>query len=325
MTPIEYYLIRSLIYRKYEKKCRKLQKKRYKKAKRQYNRERSRELNAEFDEWTRRKWQEHKERKEEKRSREVTDYGYDLPSSYRYAKPEKDTIEEWYEELPPDPPEKNKQIEKVVNFILRRWDTKFNIFKFLFPTFSILLLILGAYIIKHSLINGVPVTSSQWVNLTTVFFIFIIIPVDLVVLLVKKIAIACLKTFYLDIELEEENGGSQDTVEEKADLRSDIQYAEESDFEDDNFATGKISNDMPVQKEVVNDNTTDAIHMEEREVVPEVKTAKEKQDKQTQENYIPKIIPKKKKAPFNVEVFAKECNAYMVKLERQDEQEKLLK
>ena len=38
LTPIEYYLIRSLMYRKYGKKRRKLQKKRYKKAKRQYNR-----------------------------------------------------------------------------------------------------------------------------------------------------------------------------------------------------------------------------------------------------------------------------------------------
>ena len=57
------------MYRKYEKKRRKLQKKRYKKAKRQYNRERSRELNAEFDEWTRRKWKEHKEKKEEKQKK----------------------------------------------------------------------------------------------------------------------------------------------------------------------------------------------------------------------------------------------------------------
>lgn len=39
---------------------------------------------------------------------------------------------------------------------------------------------------------------------------------------------------------------------------------------------------------------------------------------------IPKIIPKKKKAPFNVEAFAKERNAYMVKKERQEEQEKIL-
>lgn len=38
---------------------------------------------------------------------------------------------------------------------------------------------------------------------------------------------------------------------------------------------------------------------------------------------IPKIIPKKKKAPFNVEAFAKECNAYVVKQERQEEQENL--
>lgn len=322
MTPIEYYLIRSLMYRKYEKKRRKLQKKRYKKAKRQYNRERNRELNAEFDEWTRRKWKEHKERKEEKRSREVTDYGYDLPSSYRYVKPEKDTIEEWYEELPPDPPEKNKQIEKMVNFILRKWDTKFNILKFLFPIFSILLLIFGGYVMRHSLIDGVPVTSNQWVTLMTIFFIFIVIPVDLVILLIKKIVVACLKTFYLDIELEEETKGSLEVVEKKEDLHNDIQYAEESDFEDDGFATSKVSNDVPELKEIFNDNVADAVPTEETKDISEVR---EKSYEQIQENYTPKIIPKKKKAPFNVEAFAKECNAYMVKLERQEEQEKLLK
>ena len=306
MTPIEYYLIRSLMYRKYEKKRRKLQKKRYKKAKRQYNRERSRELNAEFDEWTRRKWKEHKEKKEEKRSREVTDYGYDLPSSYRYVKPEKDTIEEWYEELPPDPPEKNKQIEKMVNFILRKWDTKFNILKFLFPIFSILLLIFGGYVMRHSLIDGVPVTSSQWVTLMTIFFIFIVIPVDLVILLIKKIVVACLKTFYLDIELEEETKGSQEVVEKEENAHSNIQYAEESDFEDDTFTTTKIYSSVPKQKESLNTGTSDTVHTEERKSIP-------------------KIIPKKKNAPFNVEIFAKECNAYIIKKERQEEQEKLLK
>ena len=51
MTPIEYYLIRSLMYRKYEKKRRKLQKKRYKKAKRQYNRELMRESADRQTEW----------------------------------------------------------------------------------------------------------------------------------------------------------------------------------------------------------------------------------------------------------------------------------
>lgn len=313
MTPIEYYLIRSLMYRKYEKKRRKLQKKRYKKAKRQYNRERSRELNAEFDEWTRRKWQEHKERKEEKRSKEVTDYGYDLPSSYRYATPEKDTIEEWYEELPPDPPEKNPHFEKVVNFFLKRWDAKFNILRFLFPTFSILLLIFGGYIMRHSLINGVPVTSSQWVNLMTIFFIFIIIPVDLAILLIKKIVVVCLKTFYLDIELEGEADGSQEIVEKKEDLPNEIQYAEESDFEDGDFVTSKVFGVTPEVK----------IRAEEKEAIQEVEKAKGNPDKQIQENHIPKIIPKKEKAPFNVEAFAKECNAYVIKQERQEEQENL--
>ena len=36
-------------------------------------------------EWMQEQIQKHKERKEEKRNREVTDYGYDLPSSYEYV------------------------------------------------------------------------------------------------------------------------------------------------------------------------------------------------------------------------------------------------
>lgn len=74
-------------------------------------------------------------------------------------------------------------------------------------------------------------------------------------------------------------------------LASDnIPYAEESDFADDAFTAGKRSNVTPEKK---------------------------------QENHIPKIIPKKKKAPFNVEAFAKECNAYVIKQERQEEQKNL--
>lgn len=75
------------------------------------------------------------------------------------------------------------------------------------------------------------------------------------------------------------------------DANSDnIPYAEESDFADDAFTAGKRSNVTPEKK---------------------------------QENHIPKIIPKKKKAPFNVEAFAKECNAYVIKQERQEEQKNL--
>ena len=109
--------------------------------------------------------------------------------------------------------------------------------------------------------------------------------------------------------MEEEAKGSQEVVEEEEDAHNKIQYAEESDFEDGDFATSKVSDD---------------IHIEERKAIPGVETVKEKSDEQIQGKHIPKIIPPKKKAPFNVELFAKECNAYMVKLERQDEQAKIL-
>lgn len=117
----------------------------------------------------------------------------------------------------------------------------------------------------------------------------------------------------MDIELEEEAIGSQDVVEKKMDLPNEIQYAEESDFEDGDFATSKVSGVTPEVK----------LCTEEKEAIQEVEKAKENPDKQIQENHIPKIIPKKKKAPFNVEAFAKECNAYVIKQERQEEQENL--
>ena len=96
-------------------------------------------------------------------------------------------------------------------------------------------------------------------------------------------------------------------------LPNEIQYAEESDFEDGDFVTSKVSG---VTSEV-------KIRAEEKEAIQEVEKAKGNPDKQIQENHIPKIIPKKEKTPFNVEAFAKECNAYVIKQERQEEQENL--
>ena len=273
MTPIEYYLIRSLMYRKYEKKRRKLQKKRYKKAKRQYNRERSRELNAEFDEWTRRKWKEHKEKKEEKRSREVTDYGYDLPSSYEYVST--------------DEPETSSTSsfrffsDDFATYILNHWDKDFNIIRFLFPIVSVIMLVIFVPISRFAELDGIRVTTGAWLIYDLLFFVLWIIPFDIIVFIVKKLSVLYVKSHYLEFEEETDEEIEQDIADDPETHNDNIPYADKSDFED---------------------NT---IYTEERKPIP-------------------KIIPKKKKAPFNVEAFAKECNAYMVKQERQDEQEKLL-
>ena len=283
MTPIEYYLIRSLMYRKYEKKRRKLQKKRYKKAKRQYNRERSRELNAEFDEWTRRKWQEHKERKEEKRSREVTDYGYNLPSSYEYVnenEPETSSASSF-----------RFFSDDFATYILNHWDREFDIVHFLFPIVSVIMLFIFVPISRFAKLDGVRVTTGAWLICNLLFFVLWIIPFDIIVFIVKKLSVLYVKSHYLKFEEETDEEVEQDIADDIEIHSDNIPYAEESDFEDDAFTVGKRSNVTPEKK---------------------------------QEKHIPKIIPKKKKAPFNVEAFAKECNAYMVKQERQEEQEKIL-
>lgn len=283
MTPIEYYLIRSLMYWKYEKKRRKLQKKRYKKAKRQYNRERSRELNAEFDEWTRRKWQEHKERKEEKRNREVTDYGYDLPSSYEYVN--KDELET------SSANSFRFFSDDFAAYILNHWDRGFDIVHFLFPIVSVIMLVIFVPISRFAELDGVRVTTGAWLIYDVLFFVLWIIPFDIIILIFKKLSVLYVKSHYLEFE-EETDEEIEQEIADDIEIHSDnIPYAEESDFEDDTFTANKKSDATPEKK---------------------------------QENRIPKIIPKKKKAPFNVEAFAKECNAYMVKQERQEEQEKIL-
>lgn len=282
LTPIEYYLIRSLMYRKYEKKRRKLQKKRYKKAKRQYNRERSRELNTEFDEWTRRKWQEHKERKEEKRSREVTDYGYNLPSSYEYVRDEE--------------PETYSTSsfrffsDDFATYILNHWDKDFDIIHFLFPIVSVIMLVFFIPLFRLAEVDGVRISTGTWLIYDLLFFVLWIIPFDIIVFIVKKLSVLYVKSHYLEFEEETDEEVEQDIADDIEIHSDNIPYAEESDFEDDAFTVGKRSNVTPEKK---------------------------------QENHIPKIIPKKKKAPFNVEAFAKECNAYVVKQERQEEQENL--
>lgn len=115
-------------------------------------------------------------------------------------------------------------------------------------------------------------------------------PFDIIVFIAKKLSVLYVKSHYLEFEEETDEEVEQD-IADNIEIHSDnIPYAEESDFADDAFTVGKRSNITPEKK---------------------------------QENHIPKIIPKKKKAPFNVEAFAKECNAYVVKQERQEEQENL--
>lgn len=297
MTPIEYYLIRSLMYRKYEKKRRKLQKKRYKKAKRQYNREMSRELNAEFDEWTRRKRKEHKEKKEEKRSREVTDYGYDLPSSYEYVSAD--------EQETSSTRSFRFFSDDFAAYILNHWDKDFNIIHFLFPIVSIIMLVIFVPISRFAELDGVRVTTGAWLIYDLLFFVLWIIPFDIIVFIVKKLSVLYVKSHYLEFEEEIDEEIGQDIADDTEIHNDNIPYADESDFEDNTFTTNKAYSAAQEQKESLNTGTNDIIHTEERKPIP-------------------KIIPKKKKAPFNVEAFAKECNAYMVKQERQEEQEKIL-
>lgn len=282
MTPIEYYLIRSLMYRKYEKKRRKLQKKRYKKAKRQYNRELMRESADRQTEWMQEQIQKHKEKKEEKQNREVTDYGYDLPSSYEYVnESEQETSSASSFRFFSD---------DFATYILNHWDREFDIVHFLFPIVSVIMLFIFVPISRFAELDGVRVTTGEWLICNLLFFVLWIMPFDIIVFITKKLSVLYVKSHYLEFEEETDEEVEQDIADDIEIHSDNIPYAEESDFEDDAFTAGKRSNVTPEKK---------------------------------QENRIPKIIPKKKKAPFNVEAFAKECNAYVVKQERQEEQENL--
>lgn len=196
MTPIEYYLIKSLMYRKYEKKRRKLQKKRYKKAKRQYNRDLMRESAERQTEWMQEQIQKHKERKEEKRNREVTDYGYDLPSSYEYVNE--------------DEPETSSTSsfrffsDDFATYILNHWDKDFNIIHFLFPIVSVIMLAIFVPISRFAELDGVRVTTGVWLFYDLLFFALWIIPFDIIVFIVKKLSVLYVKSHYL--EFEEEDG-----------------------------------------------------------------------------------------------------------------------
>lgn len=282
LTPIEYYLIRSLMYRKYEKKRRKLQKKRYKKAKRQYNRELMRESADRQTEWIQEQIQKHKEKKEEKRNREVTDYGYDLPSSYEYVnenEPETSSASSF-----------RFFSDDFATYILNHWDREFDVVHFLFPIVSVIMLFIFVPISRFAELDGVRVTTGAWLIGNLLFFVLWIMPFDIIVFIAKKLSVLYVKSHYLEFEEETDEEVEQD-IADNIEIHSDnIPYAEESDFADDAFTVSKRSNVTPEKK---------------------------------QENHIPKIIPKKKKAPFNVEAFAKECNAYVIKQERQEEQENL--
>lgn len=284
------------MYRKYEKKRRKLQKKRYKKAKRQYNRELMRESAERQTAWMQEQIQKHKERKEEKRSREVTDYGYDLPSSYEYVSA--------------DEPETSSTSsfrffsDDFATYILDHWDKDFNIIHFLFPIVSIIMLVIFVPISRFAELDGVRVTTGAWLIYDLLFFVLWIIPLDIIVFIVKKLSVLYVKSHYLEFEEEIDEEIGQDIADDTEIHNDNIPYVDESDFEDDTFTTNKAYSAAQEQKESLNTGTNDTIHTEERKPTP-------------------KIIPKKAKAPFNVEAFAKECNAYMVKQERQEEQENL--
>ena len=282
MTPIEYYLIRSLMYQKYEKKRRKLQKKRYKKAKRQYNRELMRESAERQTEWMQEQIQKHKEKKEEKRNREVTDYGYDLPSSYEYVnenEPETSSVSSF-----------RFFSDDFATYILNHWDKDFDIIHFLFPIVSVIMLVFFIPLFRLAEVDGVRISTGTWLIYDLLFLVLWIIPFDIIVFIVKKLSVLYVKSHYLEFEEETDEEVEQDIADDIEIHSDNIPYAEESDFEDDAFTVSKRSNVTPEKKH---------------------------------ENHIPKIIPKKKKAPFNVEAFAKECNAYVIKQERQEEQENL--
>lgn len=153
-------------------------------------------------------------------------------------------------------------------------------------------------------LDGVRVTTGAWLLYDLLFFVLWIIPFDIIIFIVKKLTVLYVKSHYLEFEEETDEEIEQDIADDFETHSDNIPYAEESDFEDDAFTTVKVHSATPEQEERSSTSTNDTVHTEERKPIP-------------------KIIPKKKKAPFNVEAFAKECNAYMVKQERQEEQENL--
>ena len=212
------------------------------------------------------------EKKEEKRNREVTDYGYDLPSSYEYVnenEPETTSASSF-----------RFFSDDFATYILNHWDREFDVVHFLFPIVSVIMLFIFVPISRFAELDGVRVTTGAWLIYDLLFFVLWIIPFDIIVFIFKKLSVLYVKSHYLEFEEETDEEIEQDIADDPEDHNDNIPYAEESDFEDD------------------------TIYTEERKPIP-------------------KIIPKKKKAPFNVEAFAKECNAYVVKQERQEEQENL--
>lgn len=223
-------------------------------------------------EWIQEQIQKHKEKKEEKRNREVTDYGYDLPSSYEYVnenEPETSSASSF-----------RFFSDDFATYILNHWDREFDVVHFLFPIVSVIMLFIFVPISRFAELDGVRVTTGAWLIYDLLFFVLWIIPFDIIVFIFKKLSVLYVKSHYLEFEEETDEEIEQDIADDPEDHNDNIPYAEESDFEDD------------------------TIYTEERKPIP-------------------KIIPKKKKAPFNVEAFAKECNAYVVKQERQEEQENL--
>lgn len=248
-------------------------------------------------EWIQEQIQKHKEKKEEKRNREVTDYGYDLPSSYEYVnenEPETSSASSF-----------RFFSDDFATYILNHWDREFDVVHFLFPIVSVIMLFIFVPISRFAELNGVRVTTGAWLIGNLLFFVLWIMPFDIIVFIAKKLSVLYVKSHYLEFEEETDEEVEQDIADDPENHNDNIPYAEESDFEDDTFTTNKVYSAAQKQKESLNTGTNDTIHTEKRKPIP-------------------KIIPKKKKAPFNVEAFAKECNAYMVKQERQEEQEKIL-
>ncbi|WP_173826163.1 hypothetical protein [Coprococcus comes] len=233
-------------------------------------------------EWMQEQIQKHKEKKEEKQNREVTDYGYDLPSSYEYVnESEQETSSASSFRFFSD---------DFATYILNHWDREFDIVHFLFPIVSVIMLFIFVPISRFAELDGVRVTTGEWLICNLLFFVLWIMPFDIIVFITKKLSVLYVKSHYLEFEEETDEEVEQDIADDIEIHSDNIPYAEESDFEDDAFTADKRSNVTPEKK---------------------------------QENHIPKIIPKKEKAPFNVEAFAKECNAYVIKQERQEEQENL--
>lgn len=71
------------------------------------------------------------------------------------------------------------------------------ILSFLFPIPSIILIMLFAYINKNSTLDGIPTTTGQWLFLTFLAFIVIIIPLDTIIWYARKRKTVHKKKYYL--------------------------------------------------------------------------------------------------------------------------------